>query len=442
MSTARKAALLDRAREKREAKKYDLSSVPSVGTMSIANFFKPRTGGPAAAPAEEARDAAAVDETSRDSVSGTLDTPMKDSPQEVTPDTQKVGRKRLRQVDSSDDEDGGADERTEAPAENEPERAAAKCPAKCPAKAPAASPVKAASSKLAASFFLKKKTEAESEGKGAQPPAEEATASEATAAPAGDKSALAKQPAAESSGRGSAKPPAKAAKAESKAEAKAEGKGSAKDAANEDEEDDVTALPVGEADGVYVAEGGKRRMSALDLQVQARALRATTVGMRVSNIYDLGPKSILLKMAAAAAWRPDGGGGGGDDGGGADGAAGPVVASAALQGDDGARRTLLVVESGVRIHTSRFERDKGLRPSNFAAKLRKHLRGQRLQDARALGADRVMQLTFGRGNRRAPHPAPPSAPCSAAVRPCGLHRPAPCARPPCGVRGEGRGVSD
>jgi len=227
-----------------------------------------------------------------------------------------------------------------------------------------------------------------------------------------------------------------------KPDADADASDPGEDAANENEEDDVTAPPVGEADGVYVAEGGKRRMSALDLQVQARALRATTVGMRVSNIYDLGPKSILLKMAAAAAWRPDGGGGGGDDGGGADGAAGPVVASAALQGDDGARRTLLVVESGVRIHTSRFERDKGLRPSNFAAKLRKHLRGQRLQDARALGADRVMQLTFGRGNRRAPHPAPPSAPCSAAVRPCGLHRPAPCARPPCGVRGEGRGVSD
>jgi len=219
-----------------------------------------------------------------------------------------------------------------------------------------------------------------------------------------------------------------------KPDADADASDPGEDAANEEEEDDVTVPPVGEADGVYVAEGGKRRMSALDLQVQARALRATTVGMRVANIYDLGPKSILLKMAAAAAWRPDGDGGSGggddDDGGGADGAAGPVVASAALQGDDGARRTLLVVESGVRIHTSRFERDKGLRPSNFAAKLRKHLRGQRLQDARALGADRVMQLTFGRGNRRAPRPEPPSAPCSAAVRPCGLHRAAPRARPP------------
>jgi hypothetical protein len=325
MSTARKAALLDRAREKREAKKYDLSSVPSVGTMSIANFFKPRTGGPAAAPAEEARDAAAVDETSRDSVSGALDTPMKDSPQEVTPDTQKVGRKRLRQVDSSDDEDGGADERTEAPAENEPERAAAKCPAKCPAKAPAASPVKAASSKLAASFFLKKKTEAESEGKGAQPPAEEATASEATAAPAGDKSALAKQPAAESSGRGSAKPPAKAAKAESKAEAKAEGKGSAKDAANEDDDgaesdaeseadvDEESAAEVVRAAGGFCAEkeatwAKGAPVPYAHLAAAFEAIEATTKRLEIAAILTKARPCPASRAGSAATAAPRGGG--------------------------------------------------------------------------------------------------------------------------------------
>jgi len=42
------------------------------------------------------------------------------------------------------------------------------------------------------------------------------------------------------------------------------------------------------------------------LQVQARTLRATAVGMRVANIYDLNAKCILLKLAASAAWRPGG----------------------------------------------------------------------------------------------------------------------------------------
>ena len=321
MSTARKAALLDRAREKREAKKYDLSSVPPVGTMSIANFFKPRTGGPVAAPADEARDVAAVDETSRDSVSGALNTPMKESPQEVTPDTQKVGRKRLRQVDSSDDEDGGADE-----------RAAAESPAKCPAKAPAASPVKAASSKLAASFFLKKKTEAESEGKGAQPPAEEATASEATAAPAGDKRALATQPAVESSGRGSAKPPAKAeskaeAKAESKAkaEAKAEGKGSAKDAANEDDDgaesdaeseadaDEESAAEVVRAAGGFCAEkeatwAKGAPVPYAHLAAAFEAIEATTKRLEIAAILTKARPCPASRAGAAATAAPRGGG--------------------------------------------------------------------------------------------------------------------------------------
>ncbi|KAJ1492629.1 hypothetical protein T484DRAFT_2017782 [Baffinella frigidus] len=137
-------------------------------------------------------------------------------------------------------------------------------------------------------------------------------------------------------------------------------------------------------------------MSALDLQVQARTLRATSVGMRVANIYDINAKCILLKLAASAAWRP-----GGYENGTSTGDELAVAASDALQEDGSARKTIVVIESGVRIHTSRFERDKGARPSNFAAKLRKHLRGQRLQDVQQVGSDRVLQLTFGYGNHTA-----------------------------------------
>jgi predicted ribosome quality control (RQC) complex YloA/Tae2 family protein len=42
-------------------------------------------------------------------------------------------------------------------------------------------------------------------------------------------------------------------------------------------------------------------------------------------------------------------------------------------------------------------RDKSDTPSNFCMKLRKHLRGKRLDDVRQLGVDRIVVFTFGSG---------------------------------------------
>jgi len=130
--------------------------------MGIASFFKPK---PAAA---AAKDVEMTDETSRDSASAPADTPTKEVEKvSPTPDTQKVGRKRIKRVESSDEEDNAPEE---PPSKKDPARAASPAAepsasesSAAPEKSPAKSPVKSqgASSKSVASFFTKK-PEAES----------------------------------------------------------------------------------------------------------------------------------------------------------------------------------------------------------------------------------------------------------------------------------------
>ena len=52
-------------------------------------------------------------------------------------------------------------------------------------------------------------------------------------------------------------------------------------------------------------------------------------------------------------------------------------------------QVLLLLESAARLHTTRFARDKSATPSNFTMKLRKHLRGRRLEAIAQVGMDRV-----------------------------------------------------
>ena len=77
---------------------------------------------------------------------------------------------------------------------------------------------------------------------------------------------------------------------------------------------------------------------------------------------------------------------------------GPALASDVLQVDGQARRVHLVIESGVRIHTSRYTHAAPPQPSPFVAKLRKHVRGQRLTDVRLVPGDRLLCLSFGTAN--------------------------------------------
>lgn len=74
------------------------------------------------------------------------------------------------------------------------------------------------------------------------------------------------------------------------------------------------------------------------------------------------------------------------------------LASDVLQVSGQARRVMLVIESGVRIHTSKYTHAAPPHPSAFVMKLRKHVRGQRLTDLRIVPGDRLMRLSFGTSN--------------------------------------------
>lgn len=61
------------------------------------------------------------------------------------------------------------------------------------------------------------------------------------------------------------------------------------------------------------------------------------------------------------------------------------------------RKEILLIESGIRIHTSQYIKNEKDLPSGFSMKLRKHLRTKKLDKIEQLGIDRVIDLTFGKG---------------------------------------------
>ncbi|BBM96816.1 nuclear export mediator factor NEMF [Marchantia polymorpha subsp. ruderalis] len=112
----------------------------------------------------------------------------------------------------------------------------------------------------------------------------------------------------------------------------------------------------------------KVRMTTADVAAEVRCLRRL-IGMRCANIYDLSPKTYVIKFAKSS--------------------------GVAESGES--ERALVLLESGVRLHTTEFSRDKSSTPSGFTLKLRKHLRTRRLEDVRQLGIDRVVDFQFGLG---------------------------------------------
>lgn len=102
----------------------------------------------------------------------------------------------------------------------------------------------------------------------------------------------------------------------------------------------------------------KTRFGTFDVACEVAELSKKLPGLRLSNIYDVDKRLFILKF------------GGGDD------------------------KILLVVESGVRLHMTRFSREKRRIPTVFVMKLRKHLRAKRLDSIRQLGFDRMVDLKF------------------------------------------------
>ncbi|KAI9913755.1 hypothetical protein PsorP6_006139 [Peronosclerospora sorghi] len=112
----------------------------------------------------------------------------------------------------------------------------------------------------------------------------------------------------------------------------------------------------------------KTRMSIDDIHAMVGSIRANVVNMRVTNIYDVQGQGNVAKTYILKLHQP------------------PFP------------KVFLLLESGVRFHTSKYARDvkaANALPSQFTMKLRKHLRGKRLSALTQLEGDRVVDLTFG-----------------------------------------------
>ncbi|XP_060736279.1 ribosome quality control complex subunit NEMF-like [Tachysurus vachellii] len=103
----------------------------------------------------------------------------------------------------------------------------------------------------------------------------------------------------------------------------------------------------------------KGRFSTVDIRAVIAELDTKYVGMRVYNVYDIDTKTYLIRLQ-----KPD-------------------------------SKAVLLIESGIRIHSTEFEWPKNMMPSGFAMKCRKHLKSRRLVHVKQLGVDRIVDLQFG-----------------------------------------------
>lgn len=87
------------------------------------------------------------------------------------------------------------------------------------------------------------------------------------------------------------------------------------------------------------------------------------IGYRVNQIYDVDHKTYLIRLT-----------GGSDH-----------------------QKTVILLESGIRFHTTAFQWPKSMVPSGFSMKLRKHLKNKRLERIHQLGVDRIVLFQFGTG---------------------------------------------
>ncbi|CAL1532150.1 unnamed protein product [Lymnaea stagnalis] len=102
----------------------------------------------------------------------------------------------------------------------------------------------------------------------------------------------------------------------------------------------------------------KGRFSSIDIAVITHELKRF-IGMRVVNVYDIDNKTYLIRLG-----KPD-------------------------------EKSVILLESGIRLHSTDFDWPKNPAPSGFSMKLRKHLKGRRLENISQLGIDRIVDLQFG-----------------------------------------------
>ncbi|KAI0557289.1 NFACT protein [Gracilaria domingensis] len=129
-------------------------------------------------------------------------------------------------------------------------------------------------------------------------------------------------------------------------------------------------------------------MGLLDLRIETSILQKTLQGARVLNVYDAqNGRTYILKLSVPPSRnqpKHSGNSESGED---------KNVPSTSVSQSWGKR--LLLLESGARMHMTQFDREKDV-PSGFCLKLRKHIRGRRLDSVTQLGdgGDRIMDLSF------------------------------------------------
>uniref|UniRef100_A0A182RTH0 NFACT RNA-binding domain-containing protein n=1 Tax=Anopheles funestus TaxID=62324 RepID=A0A182RTH0_ANOFN len=104
----------------------------------------------------------------------------------------------------------------------------------------------------------------------------------------------------------------------------------------------------------------KTRFNTYDVVCSVTELQKL-IGMRVNQIYDIDNKTYLIRLARNE------------------------------------EKVVLLLESGLRFHTTSFEWPKNMAPSGFTMKMRKHLKNKRLESLQQLGVDRIVDFQFGTG---------------------------------------------
>ncbi|KAJ8723666.1 hypothetical protein PYW07_007646 [Mythimna separata] len=104
----------------------------------------------------------------------------------------------------------------------------------------------------------------------------------------------------------------------------------------------------------------KNRFNTYDIMCMVTELQRL-IGMRVNQVYDIDSKTYVIRLQRSE------------------------------------EKSVLLLESGNRFHTTQFEWPKNVAPSGFTMKLRKHLKNKRLEKLSQLGVDRIVELQFGSG---------------------------------------------